>query len=85
MPWRKTGTEEFCQVDEIVKDQNNVPNKQIHLQKTEFKSDKRIEFRLCYYMQKNLSFVFRFQRFIAFVPKVDFETIVKEAHGKGWF
>jgi hypothetical protein len=83
--WRKIGTEEFRQVDEIVREQTGLPNKQIHLQKMEFKSDGRTGYRLCYYMRKNTNSVFRFQRFTAFVPKMDFEAIVKEAQGKGWF
>ena len=83
--WRKIGKEEFRQVDEIVREQTGLPNKQIHLQKMEFKSDGRTEYRLCYYMRKNTSSVWRFQRFTAFVPKVDFEAIVKEARSKGWF
>ena len=83
--WRKIGTEEFRQVAEIVRDQHNMPNKQIHLQKMQFKSDKRIEYRLCYYIRKNTSSVWRFQRFTVLVPKVDFEAILKEAHTRGWF
>jgi len=53
--WRKIGKEEFRQVDEIVKEQTGLPNKQIHLQKLEFKSDRRTKYRLCYYMRKNPS------------------------------
>ena len=71
--------------DEIIREQTGLPNKQIHLQKMEFKSNGRIEYRLCYYLRKNPQSVFRFQRFIAFVPQVDFEAIVKEAQTKGWF
>ena len=83
--WRKIGKKEFRQVDEIIREQTGLPNKQIHLQKMEFKSDGRTEYRLCYYMRKNTSSVFRFQRFTAFVPKVDFEAILKEARNRGWF
>jgi hypothetical protein len=83
--WQKIEAEEFRQVDEIVRDQTGLPNKQIHLQKMEFKSDGRTEYRLCYYMRKNTSSVWRFQRFTAFVPKADFEAILKEAHTRGWF
>jgi hypothetical protein len=83
--WRKIGKEEFRQVTEIVRDQHNMPNKQLHLQKMEFKSDGRTEYRLCYYIRKNTSSIWRFQRFTAFVPKVDFEAILKEAHARGWF
>ena len=83
--WRKIRKEELRLVDEIVREQTGLPNKRIHLQKMQFKSDKRIEYRLCYYMRKNTSSVWRFQRFTALIPKVDFEAIVKEGHGKGWF
>jgi hypothetical protein len=83
--WRKIRKEEFRQVDEIVREQTGLPNKQIHLQKMEFRSDGRTEYRLCYYMRKNTSSDYRFQRFTAFVPKVDFEAILNEAHTRGWF
>jgi len=83
--WRKIGKEEFRQVDEIVREQTGLPNKQIHLQKMEFKSDGRTEYRLCYYLRKNPTSVFRFQRFTAFVPEIDLKAIMTEAHRKGWF
>jgi len=83
--WRKIGKEEFRQVDEIVREQHNMPNKQIHLQQMEFKNDKRKEYRLCYYQRKNSKDTFRFARFCALVPSVDFTAIMEEAHSKGWF
>ena len=83
--WRKIGKEEFRQVDEIVREQTGLPNKQIHLQKLEFKSDGRTEYRLCYYLRKNPTSVYRFQRFTAFVPQADFAAIIKEAQRRKWF
>jgi len=81
----KGGVTRFRMLDEIVRPQIGMPNKQIHLQQMEFETDGRKEYRFCYYLRKNEKDIYRFSRFTAFLPKTDLKAILQQAREKGLF
>ena len=74
-------------IDEIVHIPPSNPGKAIFFQKLQFEPDKKIEFRLCYYMigQKGRSKgKWFYGQFATMIGKEDLEIILAQAREKGW-
>jgi hypothetical protein len=74
-------------VDEIVHIPASNPGKAIFFQKLQFDPDKKIEFRLCYYMigQKGRGKgKWLYGQFATMIGKEDLEIILAQARERGW-
>ena len=74
-------------IDEIVHIPLNNPGKAIFFQKLQFEPDKKIEFRLCYYMigQKGRGKgKWLYGQFATMIGKEDLEIILAQARERGW-
>ena len=74
-------------IDEIVHIPPSKPGKAIFFQKLQFEPDKKIQFRLCYYMigQKGRGKgKWLYGQFATMIGKEDLEIILAQARERGW-
>lgn len=77
----------FVILDEIVRPQSTNPQKLIYFQKIQFDIDKKIEFRIAYYIigkKPRMAGKWVFGQYATMMNPDDFEFLVSEAKAKGW-
>jgi len=77
----------FVILDEVTHVQSTNPGKVICLQRIQFESDGRIEFRLAYYIigkKPKMAGKWVWGQYATMMPAKDFQAIIAQATKKGW-
>jgi hypothetical protein len=73
----------YIVADEIVRARPDAPNKVLSFQRLEAKKDGRVQLRFCHFFADESNWVF--VQHAPYILASDFEDVVAEAAGRGWF